>query len=134
LATISLDAPRSTVEQLAATEGRLLAATANDISAAADVVTGVLDSPLLARARSAAAAGRCRRETPVTIMAGNGLMVEGIVDLAFQDGDRWTVVDYKTDRELATIGRERYRRQVALYASAIARATGTPCSGVVLVI
>jgi ATP-dependent exoDNAse (exonuclease V) beta subunit len=61
-------------------------------------------------------------------------MVEGIVDLAFQDGDRWTVVDYKTDRELATIGRERYRRQVALYASAIARATDTPCSGVVLVI
>jgi ATP-dependent exoDNAse (exonuclease V) beta subunit len=134
LATVSLDAPRSAIEQVAVTEGRLLAATSSDVSAAADVVARVLDSPLLVRARSAAASGRCRRETPVTIMVGDGLMVEGIVDLAFLDDHRWTVVDYKTDRELATAGQDRYRRQVALYASAIAQATGVPCTGVVLVI
>jgi len=43
-------------------------------------------------------------------------------------------VDYKTDREIAALGEERYRRQVSLYASAIARATGTSCKGIVLVI
>ena len=44
----------------------------------------------------------------------------------------WTVVDYKTDRELATEGEDRYRRQVALYATAIARATGRPARGVLV--
>ena len=33
---------------------------------------------------------------------------------------RWHVVDFKTDRELGADGEERYRRQVALYAAAIA--------------
>jgi ATP-dependent exoDNAse (exonuclease V) beta subunit len=41
-------------------------------------------------------------------------------------------VDYKTDRELAAAGEDRYRRQVALYASAIAQATGLPASGVLI--
>ena len=44
------------------------------------------------------------------------------------------MVDYKTDRELAAAGEEQYRRQVALYASAIAQATGAPCQGVLLVV
>jgi ATP-dependent exoDNAse (exonuclease V) beta subunit len=57
-----------------------------------------------------------------------------VVDLAFEHDGAWTVVDYKTDREIATLGEERYRRQVALYASAIAQATGAPCDGIVLVI
>jgi ATP-dependent exoDNAse (exonuclease V) beta subunit len=43
----------------------------------------------------------------------------------------WTIVDYKTDRELAT-EEDRYRRQVAFYASAIARATGAPASAVLV--
>ena len=59
-------------------------------------------------------------------------MVEGIVDLAFEEQGAWTVVDYKTDRELATLGEERYRRQVALYAQAIAQATGQPSTGVLV--
>jgi len=44
------------------------------------------------------------------------------------------VVDYKTDREMAAEGEEQYRRQVALYASAIALATGASCDGIMLVI
>ena len=60
------------------------------------------------------------------------MLVEGAVDVAFrEDGGAWTVVDFKTDVELA--GRlEEYRRQVALYAQAIARATGRPARGVLL--
>jgi len=41
-------------------------------------------------------------------------------------------VDYKTDREIAAAGEERYRRQVALYASAIAQATGSRAAGILL--
>ena len=78
---------------------------------------------LLARARVADARGACRRETPVTCLLPDGTMLEGVVDLAFEEAGAWTVVDYKTDREILADGEARYRRQVALYASAIAQAT-----------
>jgi len=54
------------------------------------------------------------------------------VDLAFEEQGAWTVVDYKTDRELAAVGEDRYRRQVALYVSAIAQATGQRARGVLV--
>ena len=60
------------------------------------------------------------------------MLVEGVVDLAFEEDGAWTVVDYKTDRELEGDGLERDRRQVALYTHAIASATGKPTSGVIL--
>ena len=44
------------------------------------------------------------------------------MDLAFRDAEGWTVVDYKTDQELATHA-DIYRRQVALYARALTAAT-----------
>ena len=59
-------------------------------------------------------------------------MLEGVVDLAFEEHGAWTVVDYKTDREILADGDARYRRQVALYASAIAQATGQPATGVLV--
>ncbi len=62
----------------------------------------------------------------------DGSLVEGVVDLAFEEPDGWTIVDYKTDRELAASGEERYRRQVAFYASAVGQATGRPTSGVLI--
>ena len=92
----------------------------------------MLAHELLARARGASRRGACRRETPVTCLHGDGVMVEGIVDLAFEEHGAWTVVDYKTDRELAAVGEDRYRRQVALYASAIAQATGQQARGVLV--
>jgi ATP-dependent exoDNAse (exonuclease V) beta subunit len=87
-------------------------------------VERVLRHELLRRARTAADRGACRRETPVALSLAGGTVVEGIVDLAFEENGIWTVVDYKTDRELAAAGEERYRRQVAIYAAAIAQATG----------
>ena len=84
-----------------------------------------------AAARAPRPRPRCRRETPLTLRADDGTLVEGVVDLAFRDGDGWMVVDFKTDQELA--GRaDVYRRQVALYARAIALATGQPARGVLL--
>ena len=54
-----------------------------------------------------------------------------MLDLAFEDADGWTVVDFKTDSEIAgELGR--YRRQVALYASVVARATGRKVTSVLM--
>ena len=82
----------------------------------------------------AANSGQCRREVPIALKLDDGVMVEGVVDLAFRDEAEsiaWTVVDYKTDFEIA--GRlEEYRKQVGLYAFAISRATGTKTEAVLL--
>jgi len=59
---------------------------------------------VLVRARGADARGACRRETPVTLTLPDGTLIEGVVDLAFEEGGEWTVVDYKTDREIAASG------------------------------
>jgi len=61
----------------------------------------------------------------------DGVLVEGVVDAAFPEATGWVVVDFKTDVDLG----ERlapYRAQVAVYARAIAEATGRPCRGVLL--
>ena len=49
--------------------------------------------------------------------------VEGVLDLAFEDDQGWTIVDFKTTAQLAGRG-GRYRRQVAMYARLVRRATG----------
>ena len=90
------------------------------------------DHDVLVRARAADVRGACRRETPVTCTLPNGTLIEGVVDLAFEEAGEWTVVDYKTDREVAASGEDQYRRQVALYASAIAQATGQPARGILM--
>jgi hypothetical protein len=68
-----------------------------------------LAHPLMARARDAWQAGRCRRETPVACREPDGLPVEGVLDIAFEEADGRTVVDFKTGTEMAgELGR--YRR------------------------
>ena len=132
LAAVPLDAPRRDIDALAAVQGRVLAALPDEIAAAVETVDRVLRHDLLGRARAAEQRGACRRETPVTVTLTDGSMVEGVVDLAFEDARGWTIVDYKTDRELAMSGEDRYRRQVALYATAVSRATGAAAAGVLI--
>ena len=50
------------------------------------------------------------------LSALNGVVHQGI-DLAFEEADRWTLIDFKTDDEIETEGP--YRRQLGLYARAI---------------
>ncbi|MEP6914657.1 MAG: PD-(D/E)XK nuclease family protein, partial [Acidobacteriota bacterium] len=126
LATVSLDAPHDLVERTAETQGRLLLATALEVQAAAAVVSSVLGHELMGRARAAVG---LRREAPVTWLQTDGSMVEGVLDLAFDEEDFTTVVDFKTDHELAA-GESRYRAQVQQYAGAVSRATGRPARGV----
>jgi len=132
LAKAPFDATREGLETLAAAEARVLGIKDDEARAAVVVAEGVLAHDLLRRARAADARGACRRETPITCLLADGLLIEGIVDLAFEENGLWTVVDYKTDREIASTGEAGYRRQVALYASAIAKATGQRAAGIVV--
>ena len=79
----------------------------------------MLRHDLMARARASA---RVRRETPVTWLQKDGTLIEGVLDLAFDEAGRPTVVDFKTDHELAA-GEARYRAQLQKYVDAVAAAT-----------
>ena len=132
LAEAPFGAARNDLEELGAIHARLLGMSHAEASAAVDAAERVMSHALLLRARTADVRGACRRETPVTFTLADGTLVEGVVDLAFEENGAWTIVDYKTDRELASFSGDRYRRQIAGYAAAVARATGQPASGVLV--
>ncbi|HZR81469.1 MAG TPA: UvrD-helicase domain-containing protein [Candidatus Binatia bacterium] len=137
LAAVDLTAGRDAIRATARTQGRLVGASAEEVAAAAAAVERALAHPILRRAARAARSGAVRRETPVVLRASDGALVEGVIDLAFREradgGVVWTVVDFKTDRELE--GRiAAYEEQVRLYASAIAAATGEPARAVLLAV
>jgi ATP-dependent exoDNAse (exonuclease V) beta subunit len=131
LATVALDATEAQVGEGVSLQARILGATPDEARAATALVAATLGHPLMARARDAWRAGRCRREAPVACLEPDGTLVEGVLDLAFEDDSGWTVVDFKTDTEIAA-GLAAYRRQVALYASAVARATGARVTAVLM--
>jgi ATP-dependent exoDNAse (exonuclease V) beta subunit len=107
-------------------QGRLLDASSAEVSAAAGVVRAVLRHELMARVRAGA---NLRRETPVTWVQKDGMLIEGVLDLAFDDGDSTVVVDFKTDHELSA-GEARYRAQLQKYVDAVSAATARPARGV----
>jgi len=131
LAAAPLDADVTALADIAAVHARRLGAPEQEVGDAVTAASATLAHPLLAAARTAATHGTCRRETPVALVTADGEVVEGVVDLAFFDGQGWTVVDFKTD-QLDEPVLAVYRRQVALYVAAIQRATGQPARGVVL--
>jgi hypothetical protein len=129
LAQAPFNATREDLAALAAVQVRVLGLTGEEGGAAVDAAARVLKHELILRAADAERRGACRRETPVTFTTASGVLVEGVVDLAFEEGSTWTVVDYKSDRELMSLGEDRYRRQIVLYAAAIQQATGRPARG-----
>ena len=137
LAAIDLDAEPASIRACARVQGRLVGATHDEVSAAGAAVTAALTHPLLRRAHDACGPGDLRRETPVLLRRDDGSLAEGVVDLAFRDRvdgeDAWTVVDFKTDRELEG-RRKHYQAQVGLYCEAVARATGKTARGILLVV
>ena len=126
LATVALDANAEDVLAVAETQGRILLSTADEVRAAAAAASAVLGHDLMTRARRAAVVWR---ETPVTWLQKDGTMIEGVLDLAFKEEGVTTVVDFKTDQELAA-GEARYRAQVQQYVAAVERATGAPARGI----
>jgi hypothetical protein len=131
LATVALDATPAQVAEGTSLQARILGAPPDEAEAARSLVGAALAHPLMARARDAWRAGRCRRETPVAAREADGSLLEGVLDLAFEEAGGWTVIDFKTDAELAG-DLARYRRQVGLYASMVARATGRPVTAVLM--
>ena len=119
------------VEHLTSAHGRVLGATSEEIDSAVEVVGRILQHPIFVDAARAARNQRCYRETPVTLRMETGGLIEGFVDLAFEVNGEMVVVDFKTDRELEG-ALETYRRQVQIYAHAIATATGLPARGVLM--
>ena len=83
-----------------------------------------LESPLVKRALGSR---RWWRETPVAGPVGDGI-VEGFIDLLFEEEDGFVIVDYKTDAlgtdEEIERAMSRYRLQGGGYALALGRATG----------
>ena len=91
-----------------------------------ELVARVQSSDVWARA---AASPRCLVEVPFQCELESGAspsVLEGVIDLAFQEGDEWVIVDYKTDVGDDTGFAERlvqYRAQVELYGDAWSRLT-----------
>jgi ATP-dependent exoDNAse (exonuclease V) beta subunit len=104
---------------VAQANARLIDATAEEVDAAATTVRAALQHPLMQRASTAQAV---RRETPLQHYLDDGTLIEGVVDLAFQEDtpefQGWTVVDFKTDREIEK-AENQYRAQVAAYVDAV---------------
>ena len=131
LSVVSLSADTGGVSEVASVQGRIFGATDEEVTASTETVTRVLRHPLMQRAAAAVARGFVRREVPIAMALADGVLVEGVIDLAFQEEDAWTVIDYKTDFEIK--GRlEEYKNQLGLYALAVARSTGQGVKAVLL--
>ena len=113
------------IAALARVHSRLLDTTEEETSAASAALEAVWSHPLLERAR---AAERCHRELPIQLRLEDGRLVEGVIDLAFVEHDRWVVVDFKTDGG----GLGRYERQLQWYLYGLARLTGLGAVGYLL--
>jgi ATP-dependent helicase/nuclease subunit A len=137
LATLPLDATAAEVADLAALHAKLFAANDDERSAATAMAVAVTRHARWQDARKAAASGRrVWREAPVSMRMADepgtpATIVDGQVDLAYETEAGWIVIDFKTDIEIAS-AQEAYQQQVALYAEAVAKATGQPATGVLL--
>ena len=83
-------------------------------------------SPVALRMAEADKRGDLFREKPF-VMDYEGVLLQGIIDVFWLEGDRIVLLDYKTDRvqkpqELI----ERYKKQLDLYADALSRVFSTP--------
>ena len=103
------------VERLA----RTLLASGDEQRWAVEAAWSALHHPLL---EAAAKADEVRREAPVTYLRADGVLIEGVVDLAFRSGETWQVVEFKTDDTLER-HRDEYVAQTRAYVAAISAAT-----------
>jgi ATP-dependent exoDNAse (exonuclease V) beta subunit len=130
LAQVALNADRQDVSSLAKLEARALLASEEEEAAAVDAVEAALGHPLLRQA-AALRIEAVRREASVSKPLADGTLFEGTVDLAFNTGAEWVVVEIKTDEEIG-LHRAQYEAQTEAYVDAISAATGKPARGVVL--
>jgi RecB family exonuclease len=99
-----------------------------------DVVVALARSALSSDVVRRAASRPHWRETYVGTVVGDRVL-EGFIDLVYEDDDGLVIVDYKTDTvPLAALDRRvaYYRPQVAAYVTGLAAATGRPVARAVL--
>jgi ATP-dependent helicase/nuclease subunit A len=106
------DSNRAMLEQLARTHAVRLDTSEEEIGSAVQIVTAMLQHPVVS---AAAGSAKARREYPFVYKDEEGKIVEGSIDLLYQQGDEWIIVDFKT----GPAGRNEYRRQVEVYARAM---------------
>jgi len=119
-------AARDIAESLARTAG----ATADETEGAIRAVEEASRHPLIDRARRAS---RVHRELPLLYRLEDGRVLEGVADLAFLEDETWTLVDFKTDADIAS-RRAHYEAQLRWYALALSRLTGQQVRCVVFAI
>jgi ATP-dependent exoDNAse (exonuclease V) beta subunit len=119
-------AARDVAQSLARTMG----ATEEETEAVIRVVEEASRHPLIDRARRAA---RVHRELPLLYRLEDGRVLDGVADLAFLEGETWTLVDFKTDADIAS-RRAHYEAQLRWYALALSRLTGQQVRCVVFAI
>ena len=132
LSRVAIVADAAEILAASAFYGRTIGASAEEVEAAGEAVATALRSPLM---RRAAASREVRRECALTVMLYDGMIVEGVADLAFVEGEagarHWIIADFKTDLEIS--GRlDEYRAQLALYLRAVRQATGLAARGILL--
>jgi ATP-dependent exoDNAse (exonuclease V) beta subunit len=133
LRDVPLDAGTTEIARLANLHAAILAAPQEENLAAVLAVERALRHPVFERARAAAARGAAFREPPFVIALADGRLLEGTIDLAFEENGTWNVVDYKTDAEVEG-RRARYEIQLAWYLFALERVKQRPVEGVLLAV
>lgn len=81
--------------------------------------------------RQAQASGACLRECPVLWRLPDGTLLEGTVDVVYEQGNGLTILDFKTDREPSEL-KDQYERQLRLYCQAFAALRRKPVRGVLV--
>ena len=120
LRDVPLDGDRASVEDLARLGARVVGAPEVEREAAVAGVLACLAHPVM---RRAAAAKRCHRELPVMVRGEQGELIEGVIDLAFEEEDGWVVVDFKVTADLKQ-QQVLYENQLSWYVRALAEGTG----------
>ena len=131
LASVPLDATADVIHRLTGTHGRILGCPDEERASATEVVRSVLAHSLLQRALKASTKNLCRREVPVGWKDSSGALVEGVIDLVFEDGNQSVIVDFKSDEEIRS-GAAKYQRQIGIYAAAVRECTGRSVSAVLM--
>ncbi len=129
LAEVAFDAKDDALAAVAHVQGRMLGASDGDVKHAMLAARAALAHPIVREA----AATEHRRESPILLREPDGTLVEGVLDLAFRRGEKWIIVDFKTDHELAD-AKAAYEAQVRLYARAVSEATGAEAEAALLLV
>jgi ATP-dependent helicase/nuclease subunit A len=100
------------LQRLAAAHAFRLSSPEEEINSAVGVVSAILQHTIL---KAAAEAAIAHKEYPFLFRNEHGVIVEGNMDLVYQQDAEWIIVDFKT----GPADRKEYRRQLELYGKAL---------------